>query len=271
MVGAPCNDGDAGTLNDRCFPNGGCYGQQTAQGCDNGNVCDGIETLDPLLGCQPGEPLNCFDFCAGQFGPGCDPFAGCQVQEAPICDLPDDCIIAECGGLFPSTDGCVVETQSCDDGNPCTIDECDGVGGCVHKPVPDGQVCDDGSACTTADACVAGVCRGVFSVFCDPCHGCDADTGACGLVLCDDVPPVNDPFADFDGDGDVDHVDFSVWQKCFTGSFSDVDYLGACMVADWDGDGAVDLKDLEVMNPCFSGPNIPADKTCDDPMPPPSN
>jgi hypothetical protein len=48
----------------------------------------------------------------------------------------------------------------CDDSNPCTADSFGADGGCVHAPLT-GPSCDDGDACNgTADACVAGVCRG---------------------------------------------------------------------------------------------------------------
>jgi len=52
-----------------------------------------------------------------------------------------------------------------------------------------------------------------------------------------------EPYADADGDGDVDQVDFGLWA---TGD-SDVDDL--------------DFADFEA---CWSGPTVPADPTCDD-------
>lgn len=71
-----------------------------------------------------------------------------------------------------------------------------------------------------------------------------------------------DPFADLDGDGDVDQDDFGLWQRCLSGPH--VVAESPCDCADRDGDGDVDTIDFGPFGSCVSGPNQPADVNCDD-------
>lgn len=78
----------------------------------------------------------------------------------------------------------------------------------------------------------------------------------------------NDPFADADGDGDVDQADFGAWQVCFTGTGGGPVSMD-CECFDVDGpedrpDGDVDTADLIFFKQCASGPGVPADVGCDD-------
>ncbi|GMV98041.1 MAG: hypothetical protein AMXMBFR83_23940 [Phycisphaerae bacterium] len=68
------------------------------------------------------------------------------------------------------------------------------------------------------------------------------------------------PFADFDGDGDVDQVDFGEFQRCFTGFGGATSPECACF--DQDGINGVDDADLTAFVNCASGPNIQADPGC---------
>ncbi|MBP7936902.1 MAG: hypothetical protein KA354_19850 [Phycisphaerae bacterium] len=69
------------------------------------------------------------------------------------------------------------------------------------------------------------------------------------------------PFADADGDGDVDQVDFGTFQTCFTGSTPPSGPLGLCKCFDRDnygvGNGAVDAADLAEFAKCYTGAMIP--------------
>ncbi|MHC4444051.1 MAG: DUF5010 domain-containing protein [Planctomycetota bacterium] len=65
---------------------------------------------------------------------------------------------------------------------------------------------------------------------------------------------------DFDGDGDVDHEDFGIFQACLTGNGQPV--AADCLYADLDGDRDVDLEDFSVFRQCMSGPNVPAAIGC---------
>ncbi len=60
--------------------------------------------------------------------------------------------------------------------------------------------------------------------------------------------------ADFDGDGDVDLGDFSLFQMCFNGP-NTPPALPGCAAPDVDADGDVDLSDFAVFQACFNGPN----------------
>lgn len=73
-----------------------------------------------------------------------------------------------------------------------------------------------------------------------------------------------DPFADADGDGDVDSTDFGVWQAC-------VEVNGAaplteeCQCFDRNGDGGISIdNDFVEFVQCGSGPAMPANQACDD-------
>lgn len=100
-----------------------------------------------------------------------------------------------------------------------------------------------------------------------------ADPDCAGASAC----TCNDPFADIDGDKDVDQTDFGLWQLCYTGSAAgqfdaskcdcldrdDMDADGF-FSPDRDGDGLINLTDFNAFFKCFSGPTVPAPKTCDD-------
>jgi hypothetical protein len=80
----------------------------------------------------------------------------------------------------------------------------------------------------------------------------------------------NQPFADADGDGDVDQSDFAVFQECFTGTNNgplpaEPAYC-QCFDVQSDGgdtgDGDIDSGDLLSFENCASGPDVPADPAC---------
>jgi len=129
--------------------------------CDDGNVCNGVETCDPTTKtCVPGTPCNDGNPCNGV--EICDQLNGCQHTAPP----------------------------SCDDNNACTDDRCDTTLGCLHlvnaecgdgtggTPPPGGvhEICgncidDDGNGltdfedpacCPPAASFVLNVKRGVF-------------------------------------------------------------------------------------------------------------
>ncbi len=81
------------------------------------------------------------------------------------------------------------------------------------------------------------------------------------------ISSCNDPFADADGDGDVDQEDFAVFQRCITGAD---DPSGAfdpeiCQCFNRDGGDPEDIDeiDLAAFRACGSGPDVPADPDCD--------
>ncbi|MHC4800029.1 MAG: COG1470 family protein, partial [Planctomycetota bacterium] len=92
------------------------------------------------------------------------------------------------------------------------------------------------------------------------CFGADND-------LIPEFVQCNIPFADADGDGDVDQNDFAQFQRCYTGLggglANNPNYDCACV--DWDNDLDVDDNDFSEFQKCASGPNIPVagDPDCD--------
>jgi hypothetical protein len=72
--------------------------------------------------------------------------------------------------------------------------------------------------------------------------------------------PIGNVMGDFDGDNDVDLVDFGNFQVCFSGT--DMPYAPGCESQDFDCDGDVDLPDFGSFQLCFSGTGTPADLSC---------
>jgi hypothetical protein len=99
--------------------------------CDDLLFCNGLETCDTQLGCQPGTPVDCDNgvFCDGT--EVCDNALGCQAGTPPDCSaLSDSCNDATCDAASDA---------------------------CVQLPLPDGTTCDNGDACQ-GDVCQSGSC-----------------------------------------------------------------------------------------------------------------
>ena len=62
------------------------------------------------------------------------------------------------------------------------------------------------------------------------------------------------PFADADGDGDVDQMDFAAFQLCYTGSGGGVP--PGCGCWDRDKNNDVNYNDFTEFNDCWTGPNV---------------
>ncbi|MBP7933896.1 MAG: hypothetical protein KA354_04525 [Phycisphaerae bacterium] len=69
------------------------------------------------------------------------------------------------------------------------------------------------------------------------------------------VTPCPIPFADTDGDTDVDQSDFGVWQQCFTGDAGEM--AAGCSCLDQDDDGLINATDFAAFQNCYTGPEIP--------------
>jgi len=66
---------------------------------------------------------------------------------------------------------------------------------------------------------------------------------------------------DFDGDGDVDMVDFGHLQRCYSGAAVPQN-LPTCQAAKLDGDDDVDLNDFAIFQGCLSGAGVIANPNC---------
>eukprot|EP01065_Artemidia_motanka_P008951 TRINITY_DN1454_c0_g2_i3.p1 TRINITY_DN1454_c0_g2~~TRINITY_DN1454_c0_g2_i3.p1 ORF type:complete len:4987 (+),score=1087.78 TRINITY_DN1454_c0_g2_i3:1191-14963(+) len=189
--GAACDDGDAGTRNDRCL-SGVCSGTSRCSGV----VCGLLAPADP---CR----------LAGQ----CDRITGLCTE--PV--LPDgtQCSTDGAGTAAPVTGSCssgvCVGLLDCGGGvvcpppplPACRVAFCSGAGGCGVQNRSDGTLCSDFNPATVGDRCTGGICRGqlrcagVQCVAKDQCHVtgvCDPATGTCSQ------PPVPDGTPCSDGD-----------------------------------------------------------------------
>lgn len=115
----------------------------------------------------------------------------------------------------------------------------------------------------------AGSTAGTYDIAFDWVTGTNAgafapgeETAVIGRSL---IPAVcQDPFADFDEDGDVDQDDFGILQNCYTGGGGTLDLNNInCKCADRDADNDVDELDVGRFVDCVSGPTIPANQACD--------
>ncbi len=107
------------------------------------------------------------------------------------------------------------------------------------------------------------VCGNRLDDDCDGRTDC-ADFDSCsGQAGCS----CSDPFADVDGDGDVDQVDFAQYQRCYTGPGGAISVGCTCLDRPQpgfpNGDGDVDVDDLGPFIFCASGPDVSADAGCD--------
>jgi len=102
---------------------------------------------------------------------------------------------------------------------------------------------------------------------CDLLVDCD-DTGNCGSdPLCEVFPTCNEPYADWDLDGDVDMDDFAVLQGCLWVEGEGRPARGfdpACDCFDRNRDGWINVDDIARFEACGSGPGVLADTACDD-------
>src|SRR5262249_9292109 len=91
---------------DRCD-----HGRCAHAACDDGNVCNGVETCDPTAGgCLPGTP----------------PPDGTPCPDASLCNGDETCVAGACTPGPPPV---------CDDGDACTADTCAPDVGCQSTPL----------------------------------------------------------------------------------------------------------------------------------------
>ena len=201
--GAPCEDGNACTLKDRCNEKGACIGGAYVL-CNDGNPCtedkclpDGSCRSDPVDGecsdlnaCTVGD--RCVDGkCVGGTGaPDCDDGDACTEDQ---CDPVEGCIHHVLSGCLP----CLTDAD-CPAAGGCWVVSCDPtVHTCVSQPA-DGRPCTDSNPCTDNDECESGKCKPGTLKSCDdgsPCTSdkCNTMTGYCEHAPqpgpCDDQSP----------------------------------------------------------------------------------
>jgi len=175
-VPVQCDDGAACTA-DSCDPATGlCQFNPHHDACDDQDVCNGVESCEPVSGCVAGTPLACddgnpctLDECHADTGCAYG-FTQDSCEDGNPCTGPDVCQDGDCGPGPPVV---------CDDANFCTVDSCEPEFGCVYEE--NTELCDDGDDCTLDDRCQGGVCTGETFLDCDDGNPCTDDT--CDAIL----------------------------------------------------------------------------------------
>ena len=221
-----CSDGNPCT-DDHCDAKTGCWSQDNAAPCEEGNACTGPDlcqggkcvagpavtcgdgdpctqdSCHPILGCQhaASNPCNDGNPCTDDV---CEPKVGCKYpnnftdcNDGNVCTTGDKCTGGQCTGTGVLT---------CVDGNPCTQDLCNPTLGCQYPPA-NGAACTDGNQCTPNDACVGLQCVGSGAKDCE-------DNNACTTDSCD---PVGGCKHDFNANGCDDDDPCTVSDKCAAG------------------------------------------------------
>ena len=183
QAGTPvnCDDGVGCTVDSCNEVTDSCGNLTKDASCNNGLFCDGAETCDAALDCQPGN-----DACPGQ---SCDEAGdtcvACLVDadcdDGLFCDGAETCVAGACQAATP---------PNCNDGVGCTADSCnEETDSCDN--VTNNGVCDNGLFCDGAEICDAALdCQPGTPVNCDDGVGCTVDscnevTDSCGNVTND--------------------------------------------------------------------------------------
>jgi hypothetical protein len=180
QAGTPvdCSDGVGCTVDACDAGTDACTNTPDDGACQNGQFCDGDETCDPVLDCQPGpDPCAPFGCDEGLDVCGCGTDADCD--DAVFCNGAEACVGGFCAPGAP---------VDCDDGVGCTVDACDaGTDACTNTPdavaCQNGQFCDGQEVCDLLLGCMAGA-----PVDCDDGVACSVDSCNEASDACDHVP-----------------------------------------------------------------------------------
>jgi len=140
LVGQPCDDGNACTVNDVCGGEGMCTPGEPRV-CENNNACT-VSECDPAMGCMTSFAID-----------------GTLCDDGSLCTNGDGCVAGVCTGTpmeCPDAQGACETPAGCD---PAT-------GLCAYEQAPDGTSCDDLDPCSTADSCLSGQCAGTPLIEC---------------------------------------------------------------------------------------------------------
>jgi endonuclease I len=199
-----CDDGVACTIDSCNEATDSCDNLPNDAACDDGAFCNGAETCDPLLDCQPSTPVECDD------GVSCT-IDSCN-EATDLCDnVPNDSACDDavfCNGAETCDPllGCQPSTPvDCADGVSCTIDSCNEATDLCDN-VPNDAACDDGAFCNGGE-------------YCDPVLGCQPGNDPCPGQSCDEAGDVCfSPACDNDGACDPGEDCNTCPNDCLSGS-----------------------------------------------------
>ncbi|MDF1566140.1 MAG: hypothetical protein P1V51_24120, partial [Deltaproteobacteria bacterium] len=143
--------------------------------CDDTLFCNGSETCDAALDCQPGTAPSTDDGVACTVD-SCDEAAD-TVVHAPDDTACDDTLFCNGAETCNAVAGCQPGTPpATDDGIACTLDGCNEVTDTVFNS-PDDTACDDTLFCSGAETCDAALgCQLGSAPSMDDGVGCTVDT-----------------------------------------------------------------------------------------------
>ncbi len=212
------------------------YGTWAADGSGRGFVARLTEPLQPV-------PITIVGACCVGEGPE----AGtCRVVTAAECaNIPygyyrgDNFCCDSCPGACckPDAPWCSIELAAdCEDPSvfrgPSTL-------------------CEE-TTCQGACCVKAGQCEELANSACPP-----VKFKGVGTVCEEDTCPCSIPFADADGDGDVDQADFAFLQTCYTGILGGPAVLSdACACMDRVDDDQITGDDVAAFEACATGPGV---------------
>ncbi|MCD4822900.1 MAG: hypothetical protein K8R11_12825, partial [Methanococcoides sp.] len=184
-VNVDCNDSIACTTDSCNETTDTCDNIPDDGLCDDVLFCNGAETCDPVLGCQPGSDPCQEQYCdeAGDICYECETDPDCD--DGLFCNGAETC---DSGACQPGT------PPDCDDGISCTDDSCnEGTDSCDHA-ANDG-LCDNGLFCDGTETCDAVLdCQPGSPPNCDDGVGCTDDSCNEDTDSCDNI--ANDGLCD---------------------------------------------------------------------------
>lgn len=134
----------------------------------------------------------------------------------------------------------------------------------LHSPgLATGACCLSDGSCTDVDSEATCLALDSSATWGGDDSSCDTDINENGRSDVCEACALNQPFADADGDGDVDQEDLAVMQTCYTGQSGFLDPV-LCSCYDANTDNRISQVDLLSFEACASGPGVPADPGCDD-------
>lgn len=253
VLGTPCDDGEATTVNDACNDKGQCVGTPTS--CKN-NQCEANENCG-----------NCIEDCPCASGEFCD---GTQCKKAvcgnKVCEAPvEDCgnCVEDCGcekgktachekACTPCADYCTATGKECCD--TASDPECAQSNNCNCGQCLPGFKCDGFNHCYSSDICNNGKCEES-----ENCGNCISDCPClsdqkCVDGTCSDCGPICDTAGK--ECGFYDGCDCGSCQVCYKCSQNQC--IAKCDCVCWQ-------KECGEVGGCQCGPlegNCPANQEC---------
>jgi len=194
--------------------------------------------------CPPSQGSCVSSVCVGGANHG-----GACTQTCPdgVCNVQGQCVGGANDGLpcdCPDYEECLEPLSWEENGYKMKVEEVVLYDGVFVPSDTQGACCKPDTACEETDQ-----------------ETCEDPEGLNGLWMggqttCAETMCCYTPWADADGDGDVDQVDFGIFQACFSGPGNAYEAGCECFDRDATPDGDVDGNDFIEFSECWSGPKV---------------